>query len=60
MNDHLQRALIEIYYAMAEYKLAHPKPERHDLTRARLVATMANLEELLMIREQTVGDQRAA
>ena len=61
MDDHLQLALIEIYYAMAEFRHDRASARQElDPTGARLIATMANLEELILIRQQEVGRQHAA
>jgi hypothetical protein len=59
MDDHLQRALIEIYYAMAEFRQA-PSREKTDVTGARLIAIMANLEEIILVRQQAIARHRAA
>ncbi|MCW2286492.1 hypothetical protein M2323_004267 [Rhodoblastus acidophilus] len=57
----MQRALIEIYYAMAEFRLSGANA-RHklDATGARLVVIMAQLEELILVREQEPESERAA
>lgn len=61
MDDHLQRALIEIYYAMAEFRMSRAN-SRHklDATGARLIVIMAKLEELILVREQEPESERAA
>jgi hypothetical protein len=51
MNEHLQRALIEIYYAIAEFKQGHAETADRlgetDEVRARLMVVKSNLERLI-------------
>jgi hypothetical protein len=51
MNEHLQRALIEIYYAIAEFKQSQAETAEllgdTDEVRARLIVVKANLERLI-------------
>jgi len=55
MDDHLQRALIEIYYAMAEFREDSAVRADLDVTGARLIATLANLEELILVRQRATA-----
>lgn len=51
MNDHLQRALVEVYYAIAEFNQSYATiqgGEERAETCARLVVIKANLEKLLV------------
>ena len=51
MNDHLQRALVEVYYAIAEFNQSYAtiqSAEERAETCARLVVIKANLEKLLV------------
>jgi len=57
MNEHLQRALIEVYYAMAEFNQSHATAQSEtdsDEARARLVIVRANLEQLLRLPDRAV------
>jgi hypothetical protein len=53
MNEHLQRALIETYYAIAEFDLGNCQAAADDSlvdrddARARLMIVKANLEKLI-------------
>jgi hypothetical protein len=63
MNEHLQRALIELYYAMAEFNQRHEPPqvvEQLDETRARLIVIKANLERLILLPDQPVEARLSA
>ncbi|MCW2286179.1 hypothetical protein M2323_004017 [Rhodoblastus acidophilus] len=54
MNEHLQRALIEVLYAIAEFNQGYataPRDEQHAESFARLWVTKANLEKLLILQE---------
>ena len=63
MNEHLERALIEVYYAMAEFSQSQARAqnvEPMDDTRARLITVKANLERLLLLPGQAVETRRTA
>jgi hypothetical protein len=64
MNEHLQRALIELYYAMAEFNQGHAtdlSAEQVADARARFIVVKANLEKLLLpLPEQAVEIRRTA
>jgi hypothetical protein len=67
MNEHLQRALIELYYAMAEFNQGHATDLSAEQiaqiadSRARLIVVKANLERLLLpLPEQAVEIRRTA
>jgi hypothetical protein len=63
MNEHLQRALIEIYYAMAELNQSQARTEhveKLDDTRARLFIIKANLERLILLPGQPVAAKLSA
>ena len=60
MQEHLQRALVEVYYAIAEFNQNHetmPTETRADAC-AQLFVVRANLEKLLS--ERAVEMKRAA
>jgi hypothetical protein len=62
MDEHLQRALIEVSYAIAEFNQSYattPNTEQRADTCARLVVVKANLEKLLL-PYQAVEINRAA
>ena len=51
MDEHLHRALIEVYYAIAEFNQSYattPNTEQRADTCARLIVVKANLEKLLL------------
>ena len=63
MNEHLQRALIEVYYAMAEFDQSQETiqvVEELDETRARLFVIKANLERLILLPDQPVKARLSA
>jgi hypothetical protein len=64
MKEHLQRALIEVLYATAEFNERHataPRGEEYVEDSARLFLIRANLEKLLpLTREQAAQLERAA
>jgi len=64
MREHLQRALVEVLYAIAEFNEAYATAPRDELraeTCARLFVVKANLERLLAcVSEQADGMKRAA
>jgi hypothetical protein len=62
MDEHLHRALIEVYYAIAEFNQSYattPNTEQRADTCARLIVIRANLEKLLP-SDQAVEINRAA
>jgi hypothetical protein len=62
MDEHLQRALVEVYFAIAEFNQSYaatPNTEQRADTCARLIVVRANLEKLLPL-EQVVEMRLAA
>jgi len=63
MNEHLQRAFIEVCYAVAQCSRdpdATPGDGYGYETRARLIIVLAKLEALLLLSEQAFATSRPA
>jgi len=60
MLEHLERALVELYYAIAEFEREDDRsfstPLEADAVRARLIVVRSNLERLIIEDQERKAD----